>query len=344
MNQQWKRLLESWSASISDQDIVEFADATPFPPCALSELSYMGLIRVKGDDAASFLQGQLTNDIHALTEQHSQISGYCTPQGRMLAIFRIFMRDGDYFLQLPRELLAAILKRLSMYVLLSKVELTDISYQLVRIGLSGNCATDLLAAHFGPIPDDESVVCHADELTLLRLPADRPRFELLGPVEQITPLWQQLREEAELSEPDLWPLLDIQAGIATVYSNTSETFVPQMTNMQLVDGVSFTKGCYVGQEVVARMKFLGKLKRRMYRAHVNAEQRPSPGDELFSPQENDSSHGVGKIVDARPSPDGGYELLAVIADSAYVQGDLHLQDTTGPRLDFLSLPYTFEPE
>jgi folate-binding protein YgfZ len=344
MNQQWKTLLESQSASINEQDIVEFSNAAPFPQCALSELSYMGLIRVSGEDAASFLQGQFSNDINALSEQLSQISCYCTPQGRMIANVRIFMRGGDYYLQLPQELLAATLKRLSMFILISKVELTDTSDQLVRIGLSGSCATDLLAAHFDSIPDSDNGVCHAGELTLLRLPADRTRFELIGPVEQITPLWQQLSNEAKLSTPDLWPLLDIRAGIATVYDSTSEAFIPQMTNMQLVDGISFTKGCYVGQEVVARMKYLGKLKRRMYRAHVATEQRPAPGDELYSLHEKSSGQGVGNVVDARPSPDGGYEMLVTVTDSAYAEGDLHLQDAAGPRLEFLTLPYEFESE
>jgi folate-binding Fe-S cluster repair protein YgfZ len=117
-----------------------------------------------------------------------------------------------------------------------------------------------------------------------------------------------------------------------------------MVNMQLVDGISFTKGCYVGQEVVARMKYLGKLKRRMYRAHVATEQRPAAGGELFSPHEKSSGQGVGNVVDARPSPDGGYELLVTVTDSAYAEDDLHLQNESGPQLDFLSLPYTFESE
>jgi folate-binding protein YgfZ len=304
----------------------------------------MGLIMVGGEDAVDFLQGQFSNDINALNEQQSQISCYCAAKGRMLGNVRIFIRDGDYFLQLPQELLKATIKRLTMFVLISKVELTDVSDQLVRIGLSGNCVDSLLATHFNSIPVDDNGVVREGELTLMRIPADRPRFEILGPVEQITQLWQQLGEKAELSTPDLWPLLDIRAGIATVYSATSETFIPQMVNMQLVDGISFTKGCYVGQEVVARMKYLGKLKRRMYRAHVVTDQRPSPGDELFSPHEKSSGQGVGSVVDARPSPDGGYELLVTVTDSAYAEDDLHLQNESGPQLDFLSLPYTFESE
>ncbi len=344
MNQQWRGLLESWSASISEKDIVKFADADLFPQCALSELSSLGLIRVSGEDAADFIQSMFSNDIQTINQQRSQISCWCTAQGRMLAIFRIFMRDGDFILQFPKELMEASLKRLSMFILTSKVELTDISDQLVRIGLSGECSSNLLKPHFGLPPEDIDTVCHAGGLTLLRLPADRPRFELVGPVEQIAQLWQQLNTEAVVAGPDLWPLLDIRAGIATVYNNTSEAFIPQVVNLQLVDGISFTKGCYVGQEVVARMKYLGQLKRRMYRAHVTTDERPSPGDELLSPHEDGSGQGIGKVVDARPSPDGGYEMLVTATDSAYASGDLCLHNNPDQQLSFLTLPYTFESE
>ncbi len=344
MNKQWKKLVESWSASIDERDIVTLPNATPFPECALSDLSSMGMIRVSGEDAADFLQGQLSNDIHAVSEEQSQISCYCTPQGRMLASFRIFMRDGDFYLQFPQELLAITLKRLSMFVLISKVKLEDVSDQLVRIGISGSCAAELLSTQLDSVPSGDNGVTHTEDITLLRLPADRPRFELIGPVEQIAPLWQQLNAKAEIAGADLWPLLDIRAGVATIYSDNVEAFVPQMTNMQLVDGVSFTKGCYVGQEIVARMKYLGQLKRRMYRSHVAADISPQPGDELFSPQDDGSDQSVGRVVDARPSPDGGYELLVVITAVAYSENSLHLKEITGPQLNFLDLPYTFDPE
>jgi len=128
-----------------------------------------------------------------------------------------------------------------------------------------------------------------------------------------------------------------------IYTETIEAFIPQMANLQLIDGVSFTKGCYTGQEVVARMKYLGKLKRRMYLAHVDTEQRPLPGDELFSGG-SESGQGPGRIVDARPSPEGGFDLLAVMEITRFDENDLHLLDANGPKLRFQDLPYSFEHE
>jgi folate-binding protein YgfZ len=135
--------------------------------------------------------------------------------------------------------------------------------------------------------------------------------------------------------------MDIRAGIPNVFEDTVEAFVPQMANLQLVGGVSFTKGCYTGQEVVARMQYLGKLKRRMYHARVDAGQPPTPGTEVFSPS-SDSGQGAGRIVDAAASPDGGYEVLAVLQISSADANDLQLGDIDGPALQLMELPYAFE--
>jgi tRNA-modifying protein YgfZ len=116
-----------------------------------------------------------------------------------------------------------------------------------------------------------------------------------------------------------------------------------MANLQLLGGVSFTKGCYTGQEVVARMQYLGKLKRRMYRARIDAQACPARGTEIFSPS-SESGQGAGRVVDAAPSPDGGFEVLAVLQISSADTGDLHLGEAGGPRLELLDLPYAFPAE
>ncbi len=342
MNLKWKTFLESLSAMVDEQGIVQLAQAAPFPDCSLHDLSHLGLLRISGEDAADFLQGQLTNDIKSLTGNRSQMSGYCTPQGRMLANFRVFFRDGAFFLQLPGELLAPIQKRLTLFILMSKVIIEDVSDQLVRIGLAGSCAHQILAEVFPEIPAAAGDVSHADTITLLRLPGTPDRFEVIGPCEAMVDLWNSVKETASPATADHWALQDIRAGIPTVYSATSESFVPQMANMQLVDGVSFTKGCYVGQEVVARMKYLGKLKRRMRLARVPGDRRPLAGEEVFAEEAGGSGQGTCTVVDARPSPEGGYELLVVVTDEAFERGDLHIDSPTGPRLEFHPLPYPLD--
>jgi folate-binding protein YgfZ len=339
MNQEWQTYLESSGATVDKQDRVRFVDAEGFPECALCDLSSLGLLQIGGADAADFLQGQFTNDIHAVTEQQSQLSGYCTPQGRLLANFRIFRREQDFFLQLPLELLPAFQKRLSMYILRAQVRIADLSDRLVRIGLAGECAAALLADRFPGLPDQPNAVLHPQEWTLLRLPGAVPRFEIIAPAGQMIPLWEHCRAQAAPADPDYWPLLEIRAGIPTVYTATVEAFVPQMINLHRVNGVSFSKGCYVGQEVVARMKYLGKLKRRMHLARVTCASAPLPGDELYADQTTQSGQGAGTVVDARPSGDGNWELLAVVEDASFGQGRLHLEDSNGPVLEFLELPY-----
>lgn len=310
--------------------------APSFPDCAIGDLSHLGLLRVSGADVRDFLQGQLTNDVNLVTPELAQLSSYCSPKGRMLGSFWILQRGDDLLFQLPVALLPNIHKRLQMFVLRSDVSIEDVSDELARFAIAGRCAADVL-----PFTADRSkATMTRDDITVLRMPGDTPRFELIGPVEALLPVWTAAQAQAEPVGPDYWTLADIRAGIPTVQEQTVEAFVPQMANMQLIDGVSFTKGCYTGQEVVARMQYLGKLKRRMYRAHVDTGERPAPGTELFSPS-SESGQGAGRIVDAAPSPDGGFEALAVVQISSVEAGDLHLESADGPALQLLELPYAF---
>ncbi|HOP18404.1 MAG TPA: folate-binding protein, partial [Gammaproteobacteria bacterium] len=238
----------------------------------------------------------------------------------------------------PADRLPGILKRLRMFVLRAQVTLEDASGELARFGITGSCAADLLP--FAPGADKATAT--RDDITVIRLPGERPRFEIIGPVSALAPLWSKLSETATQTGPDFWSLMDIRAGVPNVFEDTVEAFVPQMANLQLIGGVSFTKGCYTGQEVVARMQYLGKLKRRMYLAHITDTQRPAPGAEVFSPS-SESGQGAGRIVDAAPSPDGGFDVLAVLQISSAEAGDVRLHDAAGPVLELRPMPYDLPP-
>jgi hypothetical protein len=328
--------MSTWQQLVS----TETPTLAPFPACALLDLSHYGLIRVSGEDMRTYLQGQVTNDVNRVTATTAQPNSYCSPKGRMLGSFWLFERDGDLFAQLPGEQLANTLKRLSMFVLRSKVTLSDASDALARAGIAGDCAPDLLAGLVGTVPEETWGTVTQGEITVLRLPGDRPRFELIGPEQPMLELWSGLADSAAPTGPEFWHLMDIRAGLPNVYQATSEAFVPQMANLQLIGGVSFTKGCYTGQEVVARMQYLGKLKRRMYRARIPAEANPAPGTELFSPH-SESGQGAGRVVDAAPSPDGGFEALVVLQIDVAEAGEVTVGSAEGPRLELLSLPYAF---
>jgi tRNA-modifying protein YgfZ len=255
-----------------------------------------------------------------------------------MATFRCIRRKDAYYLQTLQESVSSVLQRLSMYLLRSQVTLSDASDELVKVGITGECADALLQTFCDDLPERTNDVQHLDELTLIRLPGATPRFEVMGPSSVMQEIWHTAEGQAQSASAAFWALQEIQAGVPTIYPNTKEAFVPQMMNMQLIDGVSFTKGCYVGQEVVARMQYLGKLKRRMYLAHVNTTTAPEPGDELFAKQST-SGQGAGKVVDAQASGDG-YDLLAVIEIASAEEGQVTL-GKQGPQLEFLSLPYPY---
>ncbi len=306
--------------------------------CQLFDLSDLGLIRASGDDSEYFLQGQLTNDITEVTSEHSQLSGYCTPKGRLLATMRVISHGGDFLLLMPRERLTPVLQRLGMFVLMSKVTLSDASDELQAIGLYGDCATSLPTGDTPTVADDS--VAAEDGVTIVRIAADASRFLLIGSDEAITQRRRHLTKTTTPSTDQQWRLLDIRAGLPTVYDATVEAFVPQMVNMHLVNGVSFSKGCYTGQEIVARMHYLGKLKRRMYHVAIEGE-CPASGAVLYSPQ-SQSGQGSGKIVMSAATTEGTCEALAVIEVANAETGEVRINDENGAKLEILELPYAYE--
>ncbi len=326
MNDDWKMFMQQ-----QDTDNAQLqAD------CAVCDLSDLGLIRVSGEDAREFLQGQLTNDIGLLNETLGQLSAMCNPKGRMFASLSLFQRDGAIYLQLPAERLEMILKRLRMFVLRSRVNLEDATDELVCIGLSGDCIHELLSQ----VPQQALQQIRLDDLSLLRMPGELPRVQLIGQVHSIIAMWQRLAPECTLVNGDFWAWQNIREGLPSVYNSTAEAFIPQTLNLQLLNAISFTKGCYTGQEVIARLKYLGQLKRRMYLAYFDTDVQPVAGDGLYSAG-NRSAQGTGQIVDVRPDPTGGYVALVMIQTSSAEANDLQLEDDQGARLELSEPAYGF---
>ena len=342
----WQAFLSNAGAVIADAQVEHFGNpqqelASAVDGDIMADLSHFGLLRVAGPDGLNFLQGQFTNDVRLVTNDHSQLSGHCSPKGRILALFRLFRRDDAYYLRMPAALLPPTLERLRKYILMSKVTLSDAGDELLRIGLSGPRAIAALSRQLDHLPNEVDEVAHGNDLTVIRVAGPHPRVEVYGPAASIRALWESMAGIAQPVGAPAWTLLDIHAAVPTVYPETVEAFVPQMVNLQLVDGVSFRKGCYTGQEVVARMQFLGKLKRRMYRAHVDDDGAPRRGDDLYC-SHSESGQGAGKVVDAQPTPRGGYDLLVVLQVSLLDTGDLiRLRDEHGAPLQFEPMPYPF---
>ena len=305
------------------------ADSAFFTP-----LNHEALLAVRGPDAAKFLQGQLTCNLNYLDERTSSLGARCTPKGRMISSFRI-VQDGDgYLLALASELLEAQLADLKKYAVFSKSKLTDESAAWVRFGLMN--AEPALASLGLELPAETNSVVRNDTLIAIRVSPDRA--ELWVPAEQGDAVRNQLAATLEQTDLNEWLLGQIRAGIGQVMPQTRELFIPQMLNLQAVGGVSFKKGCYTGQEIVARMQYLGKLKRRLYRLSFNAPEMPEPGTPLFSPSHTSA---IGEVVIAAKT-DQTFELLAVLQAEAADSGDVHLGSLEGPGLQLLDLPYTLD--
>jgi folate-binding protein YgfZ len=292
-------------------------------------LADQGLIRASGDDAANFLHNLLTNDIEHLPADGARHAGICTPKGRLIASFLIWKEknaDGgaDILLQLSADILPGILKKLSMYVLRSKVKLTDVSAERALIGVVGSSVGPAAAMTTAPFEGGTAIRLDANR-SILAVPRDRAAaLEGLGP-------------QGELTD---WHRAEIAAGIPRIVAATQEAFVPQMVNYEheAVGGVSFQKGCYPGQEIVARTQYLGKIKRRMYRCRLDT--MVAPGTDVFTP-ENGDQH-CGAVVLSAPAENGGCECLLVVQSSGAEAGEVHVGSLSGPRVQFLPLPYVIE--
>ena len=341
MTSAWQDFMLERGASVDAGVVRDFGDAKSELHAArdgavLAPLTHLGLIRCSGEDAQAFLHGQLSNDVKQLGPRRSEYAAYCSAKGRMLANFLLWREDRDYLLQLERSLLPAVQKRLGMFVLRAKVKLADASEARPVLGLAGAAAAAALKEIFPALPQQtHDVVRDPAKGTLIALPG--ARFQLVAEPESAKQLWNKLAAALKPVGAPCWEWLEIRNGLPLISSATQEQFVPQMANMELIGAVNFQKGCYPGQEIVARTQYLGQLKRRMVLAHVAGPGAPQAGDELFSRDLEGQASGM--VLNVQAAPEGGYDLLAVAQTSSIAQGALHLRSADGPLLQLQSLPY-----
>ena len=303
----------------------------------IADLSPLGVFTVSGADAEQFLQGQLTSDVRRVDPGHSQLGGYCTPKGRLLALLRIFRRGDAYQAQLPATLLEPTVARLGKYVMRSKVSLAPAG-DLIGIGLSGPHCERELQALTETVPRAVDEIVQASELTVLRIPGIHPRFMIYGPREAAEKAWARLNVHAAPVGAPAWALLDVLAGVPQVFPETVEEFIPQTVNLDLLGGIAFDKGCYTGQEIVARLHYRGTVKRRMYLARLaSGGTAPAPGTPVTAPEAGDQA--VGHVVYAAPDPEGGFLLLASLIQEHAARGGLCVQREDGAELELRDLPY-----
>ncbi|MBI5430034.1 MAG: folate-binding protein YgfZ [Nitrosomonadales bacterium] len=363
MTPDWQDFLTQRGATIASGVAQNFGDLSAelgatAQGTVLCDLGQFGTLRVSGEEAQTFLQNLLSNDIRAVTSTRAQFSSLNTAKGRMLASMLIWREGDDYLLQLPRELCEPIRKKLSMYVLRARVKVADASEGIVTLGLSGANAREILQGQFGELPQLPLSLAVRPELvegldstseqastgsartdifigSVLKI--SNTRFQISTTPQQAQELWNKLAAQARPVGSACWDWLNIRAGIPVILPQTQEQFVAQMVNFDLINGVSFSKGCYPGQEIVARTQYLGKLKRRMYLAHIDGPAEPQPGDELFSADMEGQASGM--VANVAPAPSGGYDVLTVVQIASRDAYPVHISSLLGARLAFQALPY-----
>ncbi len=290
----------------------------------------LGVIRATGADAATFLQGQLSNDIASLSDSQARLAGFCSAKGRLQASFVVW-RDGpeSFVLVCSRDLLVSTLKRLSMFVLRARCRLSDASAELALWGVVGASA----AVRF-----DDALPWQRRQhggQTIVRLPDAEGQVRALVAVAAAD---ASSITGAPALDPGAWHWLDVRSGVVTIEAATVDRFVPQMVNFELVGGVDFQKGCYPGQEVVARSQYRGTNKRRTFLFECDA--LPRPGDDVFaSNAEGAAPEAVGTVATAAAAPQGSNDSALIEVRLAFLDSDLRLGSASGPRLRQVDLPY-----
>lgn len=334
MNPDWKAFLSAKNT--------QFSELTHTQEEMLFDLTGRALIKVSGEDAESFLQNQLSNDIKNVTETAHQASAWCSPKGRIIATFQIFKRAECFYLSLSADLLEHVIKKLRMYVMMSKVTLEDVTESVVHFGYTG-----ALQKIINDAPSASGQTIQNGNLSILRIAGNTPRYEIFSDtltsnssdsIDDAKQLWEQCAENATTINSNGWDYLNILAGLPDISEASSEAWIPQMVNYIAVGGVDFKKGCYPGQEVVARLNYLGKTKRRMYHLQIDTDQLPAIGDSITSASNNGGDKAAGKILNVAINPTGKVEALAILK-IAEADNKLTLSNSA---VEILELPYSLD--
>lgn len=270
----------------------------------LIQLTHYGLLTVEGKDANKFLQGQLTCDVNEISPTQTRLGAHCNPQGRVISLFRLYWLQDKYYLQMPRELLPIALASLKKYAVFFKVVLTDASDSLRQVGYQEQ-NLNTFSSQF-PTEIDSAITLNGCIVT--KIPGVKTRFQLIGPHEH--EIWNQIADQAAEVSPQEWEQSQITAGIPSIYPETSEKFLPHELNLPKLNGVNFKKGCYTGQEIIARMEYRGKLKNHLYHARINSSDAPQRGGDIYRQKDR-----CGSIVDYCQVGYNEFELLVITSEN-----------------------------
>jgi len=314
----------------------------------LTSLTHQSLIKVTGSEAVTFLQGQLTTDITEVSDTQAQLSAYCDPQGQVLAVFLIFKYQGDLYLSFDGSLKESILKRLTMFVMRSDVQPTDVSNDLIHIGFAGEFGDLDIQRRLDTKVKEVYETGYIDidgmrDVCVVKVPGPYHKYDLFGPADQVELAWKSLRSNADLTNSYDWNLLNIAAGVPEINATTSAQFIAQFLNLDKLDAINFKKGCFPGQEIIARVHYRGKVTKRMFRIRCNEVLDIQAGHTLTLKDNNDKNHKL-VVITANPGIFEGTLCLAVgtLKSLEAVEGDLTTESGQPAFLE--PLPYSVTDE
>lgn len=286
--------------------------------CPLSNLE---LIALEGEKAADFLQGQVTCDVREIQDDQTRRAAHCNPKGRILSTFRVLKFAKRFYLLVPASMVDLIIVQLKKYAIFSKVILKR-DDSLKVIGCVGKEIAETLEEILGKLPEEpDQAVFYSHNILVTRVQGILPRFEIIGLSEAIISLQKTLVAKYQKESEEPWRLWEINSGVPTIYPETCDLFTPQMLNYPALNAVSFKKGCYTGQEVIARTHYLGKVKRHLHTLNLKIGRLPKPGDMLYDADKQ----AVGTVIDAALQTIGECRLLAVVQDGAILE-KLYLEE------------------
>jgi folate-binding protein YgfZ len=299
-------------------------------------LIHQRVLSVKGPDTEKFLQGQLTCDVANVFSRGSALGAHCNIKGHMLSLFRLLKAgEEEVWLRMSQDIFDSAANNLKKYIVFSKAEAAEVSDEISGLGITGPGAEALVEQLFGRAPSEDNGILPLSNGLVVRVPGNR--FEIWMATAELCELLSKLPDEVSIGSTDTWILSEIEAGIPDLREATQEAFIPQMTNFQALEGVSFKKGCYTGQEIVTRLQHRGQLKKPMYLIEVGGDNKPMAGDVITSPDKPNA----GQVVISAPIDGGRYKALAVIVKTLAEKGDLLLN---GNEVELTDLPYELDPK
>jgi len=339
----WHDFLLSNGANFKDGQIMDFGSPEFETDMTLHrdiivDLSHLAILEITGLDAEDFLQGQFTSDIKHLPVYKLQISAWCNPKGQVLINFFIFKHKSGFILLVPETMKSGFINRLQMYILRAHVEINDYANEITRIGIAGKNSMQYLADIIKNIPGEPGSIIQNEKVYCIHMPDNETRFVMFGEEQALVVVWEQLAEHLTPVGTPQWKLLDILSGYPWIDASTTEKFLPQMLNLDVLNGVSYLKGCYAGQEVIARLRYRGQNKRRLFLALIKQSEKPEHGVDLII---KDNEQNVGKVINSQASGDNEFMLLVVADIEAAKSNSIFIRGNNN-KLEFQSLPYSID--